>query len=297
MPVLVSQTIKKTPIAVTRCKLDTPNHGLTSPLPREDAYMVVVQIGERSERDLWLDGKPFKADILGPGDVVMHDLRRRPSFNLRSPLNSLHFYLPRPTLDAIADEANAPSIVDLAFTPGVSIRDPILAALGGLLLPAFGHAEGVSKLLVDHLTQAAGIHIAQVYGGMKCAAGVVRGGLAAWQERRAKELLAANLAGDVSLTDLARECRLSTSHFARAFRKSTGLAPHQWLLQRRVELAKALLNEGKLSLGDIAISCGFSDQSHFTRVYTRLCGVSPGAWRRFNNRPPKTTDMSAISEA
>jgi AraC family transcriptional regulator len=84
----------------------------------------------------------------------------------------------------------------------------------------------------------------------------------------------------VPLKEVARECRLSVSHFSRAFRRSMGAAPHNWLLTRRVEAAKDKLRDDRLSLSDVALACGFADQSHLTRVFTRMVGVSPGAWRR-----------------
>ena len=79
---------------------------------------------------------------------------------------------------------------------------------------------------------------------------------------------------------LARVCGLSTKHFSCAFRQSTGLPPHQGLLQRRVEKAKQLLRDSRSPLADVAADCGFADQSHFTRVFTRAVGISPGQWRR-----------------
>jgi AraC family transcriptional regulator len=115
---------------------------------------------------------------------------------------------------------------------------------------------------------------------MRSLARPVRGGLAPWQVRRAKEILCANLDGRVPLQEVARECRLSVSHFSRAFRRSMGAAPHNWLLTRRVEAAKEKLRDDRLSLLDVALVCGFADQSHLTRVFTRIVGVSPGAWRR-----------------
>ena len=108
----------------------------------------------------------------------------------------------------------------------------------------------------------------------------VRGGLAPWQVRRAKEILSANLDGGVPLKEVARECRLSVSHFSRAFRRTMGVAPHHWLLTHRIEVAKEKLRDSRLSLSDVALACGFADQSHLTRVFTRMVGVSPGAWRR-----------------
>jgi AraC family transcriptional regulator len=125
-----------------------------------------------------------------------------------------------------------------------------------------------------------GVHLAQTYGGLRPVARPGRGGHAPWQERRAKEVLSSNLDGSVPLKDVARECRLSVSHFSRAFRRTVGVAPHNWLLTRRVDVAKEKLRDRRLSLSDVALACGFADQSHLTRVFTGTVGVSPGAWRR-----------------
>jgi AraC-like DNA-binding protein len=108
----------------------------------------------------------------------------------------------------------------------------------------------------------------------------VTGGLAPLQERRAKELLAANLSGELPLAVLARECGLSASQFSRAFRRSVGMPPHRWMVQQRIERAKALLREQRATLTEVALACGFSDQSHFTRAFTAWTGASPGRWRR-----------------
>src|SRR6185436_18144716 len=107
-----------------------------------------------------------------------------------------------------------------------------------------------------------------------------RGGLSSRHERRAKELLRQNLGGNITLDQLAAECGLSIRHFARAFRESTGVPPHRWLLLQRVEQAKELLRRSAQPLVDIALACGFADQSHFTRVFTAVMGASPGNWRR-----------------
>jgi transcriptional regulator GlxA family with amidase domain len=89
-----------------------------------------------------------------------------------------------------------------------------------------------------------------------------------------------DLTGNTPLHDVARECGVSRSHFARAFAISVGRPPHQWLLEQRVELARQLLGDTELSIGDVAARCGFADQSHFTRVFSARTGLSPGRWRR-----------------
>lgn len=112
----------------------------------------------------------------------------------------------------------------------------------------------------------------------------LRGGLAPAQERRVKELMVAGIDENISLVRLATECGLSSRHFARAFRQSTRLSPHRWLMKCRVERARELLAKGGLSLTEIALTCGFADQSHFTRAFTAFFGTSPGAWRRINGK-------------
>jgi AraC family transcriptional regulator len=123
-------------------------------------------------------------------------------------------------------------------------------------------------------------HAAQTYGGMRSRAQPARGGLAPWQTKRACERLDSDLGGTLSLQQIAAEFGLSVSHFSRAFRISTGLPPHQWLLRQRIETAKQLMTVRDLPLSEIAISAGFANQSHFTRVFSAAVGVSPGAWRR-----------------
>ena len=91
-------------------------------------------------------------------------------------------------------------------------------------------------------------------------------------------MIAANLDG-VPVKELARECRLSTAHFSCAFSRSVGVAPHRWLMKRRIEVAKEMLRDG-LSTSDVAAACGFCDQSHLTRAFTGMVGVSPRAWSR-----------------
>jgi AraC-like DNA-binding protein len=112
-----------------------------------------------------------------------------------------------------------------------------------------------------------------------------RGGLAPWQLKRAEALMSENLSVQVPLGQVAEECGLSVRHLARAFRQSTGVPPHRWLLDRRVERAKELLPDSKLSLSDVALACGFGDQSHFTRTFTAAVRLSPGLWRRLQSAP------------
>jgi len=278
-PALVSRALRKTELAVTQLKRDEPDLGMTTPIPKEDAYLIALQVREVPDHELWVDERAVGVEPIPACTTTIYDLRRNPIAFVRSPFHSLHFYLPRRAINLAREEEGEKPIDELAYRPGVAMTDTVIRMLGLALMPAFELPEQASLLFVDHVTMAMCAHVAFKYGA-SARPRMVRGGLAPRQERLAKDLLRANLSGELCLADLARECGLSVSHFARSFRRSTGLPPHRWLLMERVEHAKGRLKSTDMSLLEIALACGFADQSHFTRVFSRATGLSPAAWRR-----------------
>jgi len=109
---------------------------------------------------------------------------------------------------------------------------------------------------------------------------VARGGLAPWQARSVKTHIDTHLDGNLQTKDLARLVQLSSFHFCRVFRVSFGHSPHTYVTLRRIQRAQGLILTTNRPLGQIALDCGFADQAHFTKIFRRLCGESPGEWRR-----------------
>jgi AraC family transcriptional regulator len=287
-PAFVAKTLKRAEIAVTHLQCRRPNQGLTDPIPIEDAYLVACHNEDCIDHELWVDGKAVEKVPFLKGQTTFYDLRSNPIAYMRSTSNCLMFYLPRSAFNAIADEGDAPRIEDLQHRPGVGVDDPVMRALTAAILPAFENPDAASRLFLDHSTLAVATHLAHAYGGRRIPHQPKRGGLSRRNERRAKEIIDANLGGDLSAAKLAQECGMSVSHFRRAFRQSVGVAPHRWLVLRRVEVAKDLLCDSARAICDIALDCGFADQSHLTRVFSTIVGVSPGEWRRENRRTIRT---------
>jgi AraC family transcriptional regulator len=104
--------------------------------------------------------------------------------------------------------------------------------------------------------------------------------LASWQLNRALELFETNIDRPIRLEVVADAVRLSVSRFSGAFRGSVGESPARYLRRRRVKKAQDMMLLTGESLATIAVECGFADQSHFTRIFSRMVGVSPAAWRR-----------------
>jgi AraC family transcriptional regulator len=271
-PSFISRTLSHSQIAVTQIVCNEENHGLTA-IPREDAFLVTLQLMDCPAHDLWIDGKAVKTGPLAAGTTCVYDLRRNPTVNSISPFRNLHFYFPRNALDAAADGGDTSSLDSIPHNPGLGMDDAVIRGLGMSLLSAFERpGDEVSGLFVEHITTAAAAYVARLFGAAPETS--VTGGLARWQEERTKEMLSSRLDGVVSIAQLARECGLSARAFSSAFQQSTGMLPHRWLLEQRIEKAKNLLN-ANLPLSEVAAACGFAGAEHLKRVFKQRNRVLP----------------------
>lgn len=279
-PSIVTRSMPHAELAVTELGVDNPAGRISDALPCDNAYLISHELRAYRGMEYWEGGRHVTTYDLRAGETTITDLRREPQVKFEVPVHCMLWLVPGAALDLLADDANAPRIDGLPHGPGVGFTDETIRHLNLAAVAALQGPGQVSRLFADHLTLAFAAHVAETYGGMEPAARLIKGGLAPWQERRAKEMLAADLAGATPLAEIAEACGLSSGHFARAFRRSTGLAPHAWLLKARVEHAMTLLRRPDPSLSEIALACGFADHSHFSRVFTRQTGQSPRDWRR-----------------
>ena len=179
------------------------------------------------------------------------------------------------TLAHMADDE-----IDLtnAFAPRLMFSNPDIMHLAQLFAEECARHEPKSRLYGDTLSVALLLALSRL-DPLKDRSNRA-GQLAPWQIRRVTEYLAAHLSDDIQLQTVSDLVKLSRSYFSRAFKISTGHAPHQWLLQARIAKAKELLVEGDLPLAQIAVDIGFADQAHFTRTFGRVVGQTPRTWQR-----------------
>lgn len=265
-------------VAVTHLACSRFIRARSEPVGSEPAFSILHQLGDLERHACWLGGQPRYSGSFAAGTVSVLNLMDNPRCEFTGPLEAVQYYVPHAALDDFAREHGSKSIPTLQWDR--ARRDPMLSTLSSVLLNALEQDRTTNQLFVDQIGLSLLAHFAQTYGGMRPGDGASTGGLAPWQERRAKEIMRVRLASSLTIADIAAECRLTASHFARAFRRSTGVAPHDYLSQLRIEEAKRLMLTTKLPLADIALMSGFGDQSYFTRVFSRIVGTSPGAWRR-----------------
>ena len=165
-----------------------------------------------------------------------------------------------------------------ALATKTMVADPILFQYGKLIADACEGLDRSGELYGGSLGRAA--LLASVALSLRVASEAWHPSLAPWQLRRVTEFIEQNLADPPSLPALAAICRLSPSHFGRAFKGSTGVSPHRWMMNARIRYAQSFLAAGDTSLAEVAGLAGFADQSHFTRVFANATGRTPGAWRR-----------------
>jgi AraC-like DNA-binding protein len=261
------------------CVADNDHVGFRN-IPAADAYSFNTNFLPQASYSVSRKGaRTAERHFLDEGDSGMMDYNEAFTTTLHSPLDTVRLYVPRTTIQDFVREEFGSSEVHLK-PPQQVMRDPILYNIGACLRALFEHPDEDNSLLVDHIALLLQSHLYQTYSATPASSPRARGGLAPWQESRAKEAMEAGLDKEITIARLAHDCRLSASQFARAFRQSTGCTPHRWLLQRRVERAQDLLLTSDKTLAEIASSCGFFDPSHLTRAFGQTVGTSPGLWRR-----------------
>jgi AraC family transcriptional regulator len=283
--------------AITRISSDIGLSDFTETVSPGPAMLMAVAIKPVAARDFQhrFNGKAVKTPSLQAFGTSVIDARGNPMCFVGSGFDFLHFHVPLAGLNDIAQDHKLAPVDTYRFVLGE--MDIAMSQIAKNVLPHIRANGSTSPLALDHLSLLLGAHLLDRYAGIKKLSAVPVGGLAPWQMRRAQEMLRGNLHGNIRVQQLARECELSASHFARSFKVSFGVSPIQWVIGQRVSLAKELLIQRKISLSDVAILSGFADQSAMTRTFVSCVGVSPGRWRREQLGNTRPVSSSVANEA
>ena len=270
--------VSKLPVPITHLKSIEARPIETMAVPYEQSFSLQIPLTSYRWR-AWFSGKEKAVPPAMPGNAYLFDLSDNPTVRLNTEFSSVRFNVSQAALIEYAYEHGLRKPGGL-YALSLGRPDPVMSSLAQTIITALEQPGEGTGLFVDCMALAFCAHALLTYGGVSAGSVSVRSGLAPWQLRRACEFIEANLDGDPSIADIAAGCGLSSSYFTKAFRQALGMPPHAWLSVRRIERAKKLLVEGKLELSEIALACGFVDQSHFSRTFVKIEGCSPGKWRR-----------------
>jgi AraC family transcriptional regulator len=212
-----------------------------------------------------------------PGQMILARRDSEEWIRWTSPMKMLMVQLSDHDLRAVAEDAGI-SKIEIEGTS--HLEDKRVATLISAVEAeqAMGFPSG--RLYMDAIGQALAAAVIQLRGVLRRPLRTYRGGLAPAQLRRVIEYIQEQIDRDIHVTQLAETAGLSTAHFSQMFRRSTGYAPHQYVLRARIERAKRMLHSGQTRVVDIAVACGFETPQHFARVFKRLCDATPTRYRR-----------------
>ncbi len=269
---------------VTSQALDWP--GMLVEAGRNDVAAVDDLVGDQHYLSLNLDSAPLQLEVKQPHGfqqytVPPQSLWVSPSADpITLRLNSTLHYL-RVSIDPLhLGRLISPSLDDVGpvrLRRTYAVQSPQMAHLMLALRAEADDRNPGGLATIEAVTTALGNLLVRAAGIEQPRPARVHGGLSSLAKRRVLELIDAGLDARLTIESLAQEVGLSAAHFARAFKQTLGRAPHQYLLGRRLERARQLIETTDASLSDIAQRTGFADQAHFTRLFKRAFGTTPGA--------------------
>jgi AraC family transcriptional regulator len=251
-----------------------PLHDVVEPM----VHHVIMAYNGTVQRMQRRSGRSTAIGTLRPGVVITIPEGSSSRWDIPKPVDVVQLYLPRASLARSADEAEIAAPVELLER--TAQPDPITSRL---LLSASDFLEGhhaLDTLFRQQLIDLLATRLLAAHTGAPATAPPVRGGLAPKALLRAIERLRSDSDADVSLAALAAEAGLSRFHFCRAFKESTGLAPHAWLRQHRLEQAMHMLRDTDASVMAVATALGYASQTAFAAGFRKLTGATPSDWRR-----------------
>jgi AraC family transcriptional regulator len=169
---------------------------------------------------------------------------------------------------------------EIELIPQFSIDDPVIQQLALALRTEIQTGCMSGRLYGESLGTALAARLVQNYAVSKPSLEFKANSLPQSQLEQVIDYMKANLTQDLSILDLAALTNMSESHFSRSFKQSVGIAPYQYLIQQRVERAKQLLKQQVISISDIALDCGFANQTHLTKVFRQITGMTPKAYQK-----------------
>ncbi|GHO98039.1 hypothetical protein KSF_080870 [Reticulibacter mediterranei] len=239
--------------------------------PRSSSHLICLHQGASILVEHTHNKQSF-ADIMGHGYVQIVPAGTESTWRHDEGVQLLHLYLAPTLLQQVAGDHHQQHVELLThFQP----QDRRIEHISSALLMEVLEGGSTGRLYVEGLVTALAAHLIHTYTNTPRPLPQQNKQLPAFLFRRITSLIEERLAENMSLIELASEVGMSPSHFASLFRKTTGLSPHHYIVQRRLERARHLLTSTKLSIGEIATTVGFYDQSHLVRQMRSVMGVTP----------------------
>ena len=253
--------------------------GLDVPIPGLSDYMIVAYKQGATLMNRRCTGD-WRNEHVAPGAVSLLTHAAQSHWRWREDIEVMHLYLSPAVMARIAADAYDRHIKDVELRDVLRADDPVLGGIAASLDREASESGVGCRLYVDALKNQACVHILRRYANVVFRDEGRSGGFSRAQARMLESYVEEHLERSLSLEELAGVVGLSAFHFARKFREEFGCPPYAYVMRERIERAKAQLANPAIPLKAVAAACGFSDQSHMTRLFRRATGLTPAEFRR-----------------
>jgi AraC family transcriptional regulator len=239
-------------------------------------HLITLSLNEKCEGEIRL-ASGFRARDQQKGTVCVIPSGHPFAVNFMGESEHLAIFLDPSLVVRAAEESRTSNKVEVIESSNPN--DPVINTIGLALMAELESGPDNGKLYAESLANILALHLVRHYSTPSNGHRRFIGGLSGRKLRLIFEFIEANYARDLSLAELAAVAGMSTFHFAREFKRTTGTTPHQYLMKLRIERAKELLSKSEMPLVDVSFQAGFSHQSHFSRLFRRLTGTTPQSYR------------------
>lgn len=249
-------------------------------------HLIIIPLGHGAvDYEVDLEGRSqvvsFEEKDYGSGCIAIFPTNLPYGFHSHSTDRAMEWmqcYLEPVFLAQIAHESVNPDRVELL--PTMKKADLLIHQIGLALKSSLETVGDGSRFYADSMATALSVHLLHHYSTCNHQFRDYEDGLSKQKLKQATEYIQAHLSEDISLNDIANELGMSQYYFCHLFKRSTGVSPHQYLIQQRVGRAKQLLRQPERTITSIALDCGFANQSHFAKCFRQSTGMNPNKFRK-----------------
>ncbi|WP_285129725.1 helix-turn-helix domain-containing protein [Leclercia adecarboxylata] len=253
-----------------------PLHETIAPL---NQHVVIAHLGNMQRVERKTDNKLVK-ETIREGTISTIPLGSTSRWDMYGAVDVIHFYIPDPVFETLLQQVDAPP-AELQLR--TAHYDKTTANIISAISDTLSEQSKINQLLCEHLMLALILQLIQNHSSLTLPAQQSTAVLSPRSLKHSLDILDSSPVGDITIQALAAELGISSAHFCRAFKNSTGLTPYTWLKQRVMERAFAQLQTPHKQVSEIALESGYSSQNAFTSAFKKMTGLTPSQWRKKNS--------------
>ncbi len=253
--------------------------GLDVPIPPMKHYMIVRYFEGQTPMDRRVESR-WKRTTCVPGHISLLSRARPSHWHWTQDIDVSHVYLSNDLMSRVAQDVLGRPISEVCLHDVLNAEDPVITTISDAIVGETKSSSIGGQIYAEALGIQLSVHLLRNYANIKYRESTNQARLSKRQHGKLIEFMKENLQHQVSIENLAEVTGVGVWTFCRRFKETYGTTPSAYLMEKRIERAKEMLRKSELPIKAVAAECGFSDQSHMTRVFRRKLGLTPGQIRQ-----------------